>query len=113
MAEVQSFRELLAFVDAALAPDADVDVADAERRLQNAMPDLLNLLQQKVRRCRIPQKLRSPTSKRTHAYGPDGADQAFQLAIQLVVLTHLTWIGSLQTRGSSHDGTACGTHDHM
>lgn len=48
MAEDQSFRELLAFVDAALAPDADADAADVQRRLQNAMPDFLNLLHQKV-----------------------------------------------------------------
>lgn len=54
MAEDQSFRELLAFVDAALAPDSDVDVADAELRLQKAMPDFLNLLQQKVGPRRMP-----------------------------------------------------------
>lgn len=52
MAGDQSFQELAAFLDAALAPDADVDAADVQRRLQNATPDFLNLLQQKVLRPR-------------------------------------------------------------
>ena len=48
MAEDQSFQELLGFVDAALAPDADVSAAEVQGRLGDAMPDFLNLLQQKV-----------------------------------------------------------------
>lgn len=48
MAEDQSFRELLGFVDVALAPDADVSAAEVQGRLGDAMPDFLNLLQQKV-----------------------------------------------------------------
>ena len=48
MAEDQSFRELLGFVDAALAPDAEISAAEVQGRLGDAMPDFLNLLQQKV-----------------------------------------------------------------
>ena len=48
MAEDQSFRELLALVDVALAPDAEVSAAEVQGRLGDAMPDFLNLLQQKV-----------------------------------------------------------------
>ena len=48
----QSFRELLGFVDAILLPDAEEDAAEVRRRLDDATPDFLNLLQQKVtRRC--------------------------------------------------------------
>lgn len=50
--EQQSFRDLLAFIGAALAPNADVDAAELEQRLQDAQPSFLNLLQHKANRTR-------------------------------------------------------------
>ena len=44
-----SFRELAAFVESALAPDAEPAATELEQRLDAAQPHLLNLLQRRVR----------------------------------------------------------------